>query len=104
MMFAARSLTGGGGGFWVKPYAVFQSTLTVQGNAFSVGGSTLAVRDGFVFFPPYTTAQLDSSALIPIELGGMVRNTTINKVCYSSGTVAGTNGQYARVSDDTQCR
>ncbi|MFA6316524.1 MAG: hypothetical protein WC943_03825, partial [Elusimicrobiota bacterium] len=28
--------------------AVIQSTLTVQGEAFSVGGTTLAVRDGFV--------------------------------------------------------
>ena len=80
------------------------SSITIQGNAFGVGGSTFTIANGLTFVASYTSAQLDAIGQVPITVGGQVWNSTIGRVCYSSGTAAGLLGQYARVSDDTQCR
>ena len=78
--------------------AVQASSMTVTGNAFSVGGSTLVVTTGFVSFATNTKASLKLMA--PSAIGQMVfcSDCSVATIMISTGTAA---GNFANVADRT---
>ncbi|HAZ08560.1 MAG TPA: hypothetical protein DCZ01_08590, partial [Elusimicrobia bacterium] len=90
------------GGVWTKTgsiveladsadNAVVQSTLTVQGNAFSVGGSTLVVTNGNVGIGttnPNAALQVSGAAVVGSPTGGNMGSGSINaSAVYVNGAV-----------------